>query len=312
LSNVYRLFRNPFYAGLIKWNGKISPGKHPAMVTLDEFDRVQRLLTREGQPRPQLKEAAYTGLIRCGECGRSVTIEEQINRFGSHYTYYRCTKKRLDYPCRQPYVSLKELERQIDQFLTEITIADTLCRWGLARLERVKATRDKVTDSARAALKHAEDVAGRELGNLLTLRLRELIGDEEFKSQRLRLEAEQLRIKERIGNAADANFWLEPAKAFISLSSRAVVWFREGDIQTKRLILESVGSNLRLKDKKLSIDARKPFRRWPKNASHTHLWRILQDVRTLSTTENFTHLIAACKRLSELTATSESEKRLAA
>ena len=40
LSAVYNLLTNSFYAGILAWEGKTFPGKHPPMVTVDEFDRV--------------------------------------------------------------------------------------------------------------------------------------------------------------------------------------------------------------------------------------------------------------------------------
>ena len=51
------------------------------MVTLDEFERVQELLGHPGCPRPKRHQFAYTGMIRCGECGLSVTAEGNLSHF---------------------------------------------------------------------------------------------------------------------------------------------------------------------------------------------------------------------------------------
>src|SRR6266542_2122868 len=40
VSAVYKMFANPFFAGIIKWEGRTYPGKHESMITLEEFDRV--------------------------------------------------------------------------------------------------------------------------------------------------------------------------------------------------------------------------------------------------------------------------------
>ncbi len=74
-SGIYRIFTNPFYAGMIKYGGKIYPGKHKPMITLEEYDRVQVLLGRKGKPRPKKHEFAYTGVLRCEECGCVYTAE---------------------------------------------------------------------------------------------------------------------------------------------------------------------------------------------------------------------------------------------
>jgi site-specific DNA recombinase len=312
LSNIYRMFNSPFYAGLIDWGGRIYPGKHPAVVTLGQYDHVQRQLKRATQARPQTIPAAYTGLIRCGECGLSITVEEQVNRFGSHYTYYRCTKKRLDYRCRQPYISLRALEQQIEDFLANISISDEFSQWALKKLERAAHADFSRAEAARAGLSRAVESTDRELQNLLGLRLREMIADEEFKRERDRLEGERLRAKERLAEAGDPKQWLEPSKAFISLSNRAVSWFREGDPQTKRLILTIVGSNPVLKDKKLNIDARKPFRRWNKNRDRPSLSRSLKDVRTLALTDTLHGLMSVYRDLTRPNREADSPNRLAA
>jgi Flp pilus assembly protein TadB len=47
------------------------------------------------------------------------------------------------------------------------------------------------------------------------------------------------------------------------------------------MILTTVGSNLVLKDKTLSIDVRKPFRRWTDSTDISDLRAFVRDVRTL-------------------------------
>jgi site-specific DNA recombinase len=113
LSAVYRIFNNPFYAGILQREGKTYAGKHEAMVTIDEYDRVQGFLGHTGRQRPKTRDFAFTGLIRCGSCGLSVTAGETVNRHGAHYIYYHCTKRRIDIWCEEPYIQLGELERQI-------------------------------------------------------------------------------------------------------------------------------------------------------------------------------------------------------
>ena len=44
------MFHSVFYAGRFLREGAIYDGQHPAMVTMEEWERVQVILAREGGP----------------------------------------------------------------------------------------------------------------------------------------------------------------------------------------------------------------------------------------------------------------------
>ena len=279
LSAVYKMLTNPFYAGVLTWEGKTFPGKHPPMVTVDDFDCVQQLLGRPGRPR-QTREFAYTGMIRCGECGFSVTAEEKKNRYGYRYTYYHCTKRRLSRRCGQAYVSLQALEQQILQFLEEISIPQRLHDWAMVRLQQTVDEQKDERTAQRDSLERARTAGARELENLTKLRIRDLLTDEEYIKQRQELEKQQIGIGQRLEMIQSADSMFEPSQLLISLSRSMVSSFKAGDIQTKRLILTIVGSNFSLTNKKLSIDAKKPFRRLSEPEQFQEVLAFVEDVRT--------------------------------
>jgi uncharacterized Zn ribbon protein len=77
-SAIYQIFNKPFYHGRFEYSGQHYVGKHEPMVTEAEYQRVQTLLHKIENPRPQLHpEFAFTGLIRCGGCTHMVTAEEK-------------------------------------------------------------------------------------------------------------------------------------------------------------------------------------------------------------------------------------------
>jgi hypothetical protein len=302
LSCLYRILTNPFYAGILEREGKTYPGKHPPIVTLDEFDRVQELLGRPHRPRAKTRSFAFTGLIRCGECGFAVTAEEKTNRWGSRYTYYHCSRRRLDYRCHQPYVQVADLERQLVHFLEEITIPDKFHRWGLGKLQTVAEKNRKAEGAQRQSLENAGASLEKELANLTKLRIRDLLSDEEFLAQRQQLERDQVRAAQAIETLAKQGSRFEPERMLISFSKTAASRFTAADLQAKRLILTITGSNPLLKDQNLNIDAQKPFRRWSKTANYSDMRAFMKDVRTLSQSAELATIIAGIQQLDSLTA----------
>lgn len=292
LGAVYKILVNPFYAGVIPWEGRILPGKHDAMITLEEFDRVQKLLGRPHRPRPRIQEFAYTGLIVCGECGFAITAEITTNAYGSTYTYYHCTKRRPDYRCRQPYVRMEQLEDQIESFLSGIRISDAVLAWALRRLGRVEEEARSFAEGRRASLKKQLVTLKRERDNLTKLRIRDLLSDEEYLAERKDLERKQLTVEQTLAAAQGEEDSFELTSALLEFSNQAVSRFRAANQDDKRFILATVGSNLVLKDRRLSIQAKKPIRQWSRTASTSDLRAFIKDVRTVSKDEDFQKKLA--------------------
>src|SRR5579859_2808467 len=183
LSSWYYILSNSFYAGVLEMECKTFPGKHPPMVTLDEFERVQALLRRPGKPR-KTRAFAYTGIIRCGECGFSVTAEEKTNRYGYRYTYYHCSKRRLDRHCGQPYISLQSVEDQMREFLAEIMLPDRFYRWAMSQLRHTMEAHKSQHDAQKESLLKSKAACARELESLTKMRIRDLLNDDEYLRQR--------------------------------------------------------------------------------------------------------------------------------
>lgn len=284
LSAIYGLFRNSFYAGVIEWGGRTYPGKHEPMISLDQFERVQRLLGRPGNARPKYREWPFTGMMRCGACGLAVTAEEKINRFGSRYTYYHCTHRRGDVICRQGCVNTALLEAQFAGFIERLQVAEHVNAWLARKLREGFSERNESLAAQAQAVDKSLASVDRELRNLTRLRVRDLVDDDEFLKQRSELERTRLRLAGQQKEAAADTNWIEPCELLISFGNKAADLFSRGGPQTKRRIVQTVGSNPLLKDRILSIEARKPFRRWSETPSIPEMCAFLDDVRTHFTT----------------------------
>ena len=109
--------------GIVAWHPDRlarNPGKQEPMITMGQFEQAQVMLGNNGRARPKEHVFAYSGLMKCGFCGCSITVEEKINRYGSRYVYYRCTHKKRALGCREKSLEESQLEEQILDFLKTI------------------------------------------------------------------------------------------------------------------------------------------------------------------------------------------------
>ncbi len=217
------------------------------------------MLGRPKQEKRQEHTFAYRGLIRCGACGLQITAEHKVNRWGKRYTYYHCTRVHRTPRCLEPSIEAKDLEKQIRAALERITLPEQLRRWSLRQLaanngDRVKERELQVEQTKRSVQNIEEQIR-----NLTGLRIRALIDDAEFMTTRQSLQSALRQIQEAAQSQSSTSDPFEPSKALISFRNKAIYWFDKGNGDVKRKVLEIVSSNPTLKDKKFSVEAKKPF-----------------------------------------------------
>lgn len=297
-SAVYRILTEPFYYGSFDFprgSGRWYRGQHEPMISEDEYNRVQVLLGRRGKRRPVRMSFPFTGLIRCGECGARVTAEEkhQIicpkcrckfsarnadrcircktaiakmrNPIRLHYTYYHCTKKR-DRHCSQRSLRSDALEEQIAAYLARISLPREIFEWAERVLREIEQEEFAEHEQVRKSLERAHADCQQRIENLVRLKTAPgngdgaLLSDEEYEQQRLDLLKEKALLDTRLADPSHQyRSALEGTGDVIRFAGYARECFAEGDNETKRQILSAVGSNLTLLDRKLRIQAVKPF-----------------------------------------------------
>jgi hypothetical protein len=229
------------------------------MVTLEEFDKAQVILGRRGKPRVAKHEFAFTGLMTCGECGAQITAERKHKQLKSgdiaFYIYYRCTWRKKYVTCSQRGVMREEvLIQQIDDELANYEIVPEFRDWALAALrashETEAAARQKIYGMQQSAL---ASLQGR-LDQLIDMRTRDMVTDEEYRRKRTVLVREIAEAKEAVGETEHrAENWLKLTEEVFEFVTAARVQLHEGDLQTKRQVLVGLGANPVILNGKLTI-----------------------------------------------------------
>jgi len=297
-SGIYRIFTNPFYYGWFEYprsSGNWYRGSHQPMITAEQYNKVQILLGRKGRPRPKKYNFAFTGLIRCGQCGAMVTAEEKNQLICSackhkfsynnrlkcpkcetpiekmkdptilKYVYYHCTKRKNP-KCTQGSIEARELEKQIDDYLSRIHISERFKNWAIKYLKQENEKEINSRQTILASQRKAYDSCLKKLDNLFQLKISplntngDLLSDVEYAQRKTELLKEKTRLEEVLNDTSDrVERWLDMAEETFGLACYARNWFARGSPEEKGSILQAIGSNLILKDKKLHIQLKKPL-----------------------------------------------------
>ena len=237
-SGLYKIFSNPFYYGLIERRDGVFQGKHEPIITEEEFWKAQDILGKKGRPRPKEHHFAFTGLIRCGECGCMITAEEKTNRYGYHYTYYRCSKKKRDVKCLQKYINLKDLEIQILDELKRIQIPKNLFDIAMEHLKSEDSEENKTDMNVQVSLRNALADCQRKLDNLNQMRLKDLINDEEYLKEKKALLYQKIKLEASAeGGPKSGRSSIEAAQKTFHFALTSINYFQKRSLVDKKTIL---------------------------------------------------------------------------
>jgi len=119
-SRIISIITNPIYTGKIRWDGKIYPGTHQAIIDEKTFNEAQTILARRRED-PSLRRSnssnyLLSGLLHCERCGRYMV---GVNAHGRNdvYHYYACPGRFKYGECQMKNLPKEKIEKII---LTQI------------------------------------------------------------------------------------------------------------------------------------------------------------------------------------------------
>ena len=218
-DRVKRIVNNPIYKGVIAHDGKEYPGEHPSIVSAQLWKQANESLKPKAR-RDRMNaggsnkhEQVLKGLLRCGECGNSLTPKPsgKKDKNGNPYLYYTCNEVSKD--GKASTCSLRNLPaRPFEKFIVKIigemgrhpdVIQSALHASNKAKNQSVRKLKSKIAQLTKrhteiaAELKLCLDAAKSNGAAHLTS---EFIAEaEELAKTKHEVEAEREKLKMEIG-----------------------------------------------------------------------------------------------------------------
>ncbi len=281
-QHVYRMFSNPFYMGLIQLkNGESYKGSHEPMITPAQFEAAQVLLGRPGRSHRVRHLFAYAGMLKCGLCGKTLVPEEHVKRSGRRFVYYRCRGRMEGKPCLNPCISEATLERQLEADLKRVTLPPEVVQWITENIRPKLDATVALQSAQRQGLEKALADSQCESDALITLKLRDQVGEATFERRRLGLLDQQAKLRLQLEQPApgpDALFRrLEEVLNFSASLPRA---FRAGDAVRRRQIFHAICANPVVRERKALYKANEPWSFFENPGLLRSWWAVVEKTRT--------------------------------
>ena len=124
-NKLLDLLRNPYYRGVVTYQGVEYPGKHQALVDEATWHQVQTVLNQHCYGERQRKHPHHLKTtVRCGQCGGRLIIHKCKSRSGQIYPYFVCShRQRCRDECSFKAVLIDEVDARISEIYEHIHIS---------------------------------------------------------------------------------------------------------------------------------------------------------------------------------------------
>ena len=258
-NQIETMLSNPFYYGVMRYDGHQYPHKYRPLITKELFNLIQNVnkeRSTDDHSKTNTKQTfTFSGILKCATCGCSIS-----SYFKKGNVYMRCTRAKQDVPCNQPHVSEAELLPQVNELLSALQISENAISQVLSVLKNEHDNIILFYDNAIKQTRSQHHKLQSKVATLYEDRLDGRITVDEYdkyvqtaKSEMEKLDAQLVEL-----TSGDTAFILT-AEYLLELASKAKSLFDSSQPAQKNKILRALLANLTLDQKRLQLNLLKPF-----------------------------------------------------
>ncbi len=260
-NRISKILNNPFYTGVVSYRGEVHDGRHPALVDVETFETVQKLLEakRVSGERPSRHQHYLRGSLICGRCEGSLIYTRNRGN-GGVYEYYTCMSAKRG-ECDLPHQRLEAIEARIEQLFERVELDDEVR--GRIEAAVLRHLDERGQQSAPRLSKAEADLV--KLKNqekkLLDAHYADAISKELFVEEQARIRRERIAAEKLIERlSADDQVLRENVLTALAMTDRIQAAYIAADVNEKRLFNQAFFEWIAIDDEAVSdFQVAEPF-----------------------------------------------------
>lgn len=145
-DTVRFILSNPFYAGYVHRRGIKYPGKHEAIIPLEQWNLAQDMIKANYKARPtKADNNLLTGIIWCAECGARMRFKTHGQSGMEHYVCYSkmgdCQMKKG--PCDSIFQQAIKINSDVVNWLHKLSLDERMARKEIMKYVTTTPTHEK-------------------------------------------------------------------------------------------------------------------------------------------------------------------------
>ena len=246
------MLKNPFYIGLmrIQKTGQVFEGNHEPLISKQLFDDVQAI--REGRFSAAVikNDFLFRKTVACALCGYSLIGERQKG-----HVYYRCHRTE----CPATGIREEAIQMAVQEALERLTFTQDEQNYLRSRIAVLKANWITEKEKQMTALSVQSVKITERLNRLTDLFLDGSLDRALFEEKKQALFGERRGITVALESVHNNRAIPEELERFVELAGNALLLYESALPDKKRRIVQTVSSNLIVREKTVDFAMRKPF-----------------------------------------------------
>lgn len=256
-SIMTEILRNPFYAGVMKWNGQKKIGRHKPMITLEEHKRILQIINAHNLHACRRRKHNFLlrGFVFCNICGGRYTAEKHLEK--NNVAYYHCAfngKRGRDrlHNNEGQNVEVKELEHQIQEKFKEIQFSEDFIDLVVRKVKELYAqqkgvieTEKRILLNQKLAVERKRDVAEEKL-------LNGVITDEDFGRIKAKIDEDLNQIQDQLDELENQRTYdVDVIREVLKLTRNIYHAYKTAPYELKRQFLGLFWEKFLVQDKRI-------------------------------------------------------------
>lgn len=255
-SNVDKMFNYTFYHGIMTINGKTYPHNYPPIITHALFQEVQDIRKKHGKNVQRYKgkqDIIYRGLLRCGDCNLAITHERQKG-----FVYYHCTQAKGKHGAT--WFREETITDELGKVFASLQMPKNILQDTIDVLTETHKNKVEFHQQENSKLLKEQNSLSVMMDNLYMDKLKGSITDAQYDKffTTLKEKATDVAVRLEQLQEAETNYFIT-AEMLLKLADRAYDIFMSSEVGQKRLLIQTVLSNLRIIGEKLHWELLSPF-----------------------------------------------------
>jgi len=251
-SIMTNILRNPFYAGVMRWNGQERIGKHKPMIIPEEHKQILTIMDVHNYHACRRRKHNFLlrGFVFCGICGQRYTADR--HRAGKISDYYHCSTRSIKHSNKNQNVETVNLEKQVEEQFKNIQFSKEFINLTIEKVKKFYQEKKAENERQRRILLNKKMKTERKREVAEEKLIAGILVDEDFVRMRNRFRGELNLIQDEIDKLESKHdVDTDTAREALILARNVYKAYKKAPYEIKRLYLSFFWDKFLVRDRKI-------------------------------------------------------------